>query len=331
MTAPSSVLVITDEAQSHQAIAQILSVARSLCASTHARSTLVAPSSGGKYVEQAGVDEVMTYEPPQGESYGPEAMTEIVRAAVREVGPRVILVPHSATTRDFAAHVAYAEGGSILTGCTAVRIEEDVVVVSRPIEGGMAVAEYEMLAPPCVVTLRGHSDKSSALPPAGPATLAVSLAPTAVSRVRVLHREREVSSLGPTLENARLVVGGGRGLCDPKNWRLIEELAATLGAAVGATRAATDAGWVPPALQVGLTGKTIAPDVYFAVGISGATQHLAGITAAKNVIAINKDADAEIFKRATLGVVGDCLEVLPALTARLRELKSSAERLPVDV
>jgi electron transfer flavoprotein alpha subunit len=116
-------------------------------------------------------------------------------------------------------------------------------------------------------------------------------------------------------------VSGGRGLGGPENWHYVEELAAVLGAAVGATRAVTDAGWVAPSLQVGLTGVTISPDLYVTVGISGAVQHIAGVSGAKNVVAINRDADANIFRHARFGVVGDYKQILPAFTAKLKELR----------
>src|SRR5581483_11568292 len=134
---------------------------------------------------------------------------------------------------------------------------------------------------------------------------------------------RAAPSAGPTLKDARVVVSGGRGLGGPENWHYVEELAAALGAAVGATRAVTDAGWVPPSLQVGLTGVTITPDLYVTVGISGAVQHIAGVTGAKNIVAINRDADANIFRHARFGIVGDYRQILPALTAKLRELRGA--------
>jgi electron transfer flavoprotein alpha subunit len=138
----------------------------------------------------------------------------------------------------------------------------------------------------------------------------------------VLEEVREEAASGPKLKDAKIVVSGGRGLGAPENWKYVEELAQVLGAAVGASRAVTDAGWVSTSHQVGLTGATVAPDLYIAIGISGAVQHVAGISGARNVVAINRDADANIFKYARFGVLGDWKAVLPAFIQRLKELRS---------
>ena len=139
--------------------------------------------------------------------------------------------------------------------------------------------------------------------------------------VEVLEEIREQAASGPRLKDAKIIVSGGRGLGGPENWKFVEELAQVLGAAIGATRAVTDAGWVSPSQQVGLTGSTVAPDLYITIGISGAVQHIAGISGARNVVAINRDGDANIFKYARYGIVGDWKQVLPAFTQRLKELR----------
>jgi electron transfer flavoprotein alpha subunit len=145
--------------------------------------------------------------------------------------------------------------------------------------------------------------------------------PDDLPSARRVERHEEAAS-GPKLEEARVVISGGRGLQDPANFKLLDDLAAAIGnAAVGASRAVVDAGWVPYSYQVGQTGKTVKPEVYLAVGISGATQHVVGMKGAKRIVAINKDADAPIFRLADLGVVGDALTLLPALIEEIRTRK----------
>jgi electron transfer flavoprotein alpha subunit len=154
-----------------------------------------------------------------------------------------------------------------------------------------------------------------------PEQIAIEVAPPTEARVTVLDEET-VGAAGPRLKDAKIVVCGGRGVGGPENWHLIEDASTVLGAAVGCSRPVADSGWVPSSQQVGISGTSVSPDLYIAVGISGAAQHVAGITTARKVVAINNSADAEIFLRADYGVVGDYREVLPAFVERVRRLRS---------
>jgi len=150
----------------------------------------------------------------------------------------------------------------------------------------------------------------------------LNITPPDEARVTVLGEESAAGSGGPRLKDAKIVVAGGRGVGGPDNWHYIEEVSAVLGAAVGCSRPVADAGWIASSHQVGLSGASVAPDLYIAVGISGAAQHLAGITAAKTVVAINNSADAGIFERADFGVVDDYREVLRGFVERVKQLRS---------
>jgi electron transfer flavoprotein alpha subunit len=187
--------------------------------------------------------------------------------------------------------------------------------------GGSAIAEFSIASTPRVVTLRPRAFETDQAPTAREAQIEALDVPTPDGAIEVLEEIREQATTGPRLKDAKVIVSGGRGLGGPENWKYVEELAQVLGGAVGATRAVTDAGWVAPSLQVGLTGATVAPDLYITIGISGAVQHIAGISGARNVVAINRDADANIFKYARFGVVGDWKQIVPAFTQRLKELR----------
>lgn len=272
----------------------------------------------------AGVDQVLLAvdDSPSGPT-APEWLLAAAEQAVRQLEPTVVLLTHSTAGRELGPSLAYRVGAGIVTDCIAARLEGDRLVVTKPVYGGSAISEQAILGSPQVATLRPRAFEAGQ-PQAGRQAQVQTLAvpPPREQRVQVLEEVREAAASGPKLKDARVVVSGGRGLGSPENWRYVEELAQVLGAAVGATRAVTDAGWVPPSLQVGLTGATIAPDLYITVGISGAVQHVAGISGARNVVAINRDADANIFKYARFGVAGDWKQVLPAFTERLKELRA---------
>jgi electron transfer flavoprotein alpha subunit len=248
------------------------------------------------------------------------ASAHALHLLVQEHRPNLILFSQSYDARDVAGHL------QALTGSTLMSNANDVTgpdTAETQIFGGTRIAKVELSGPdPKLVLMR---PKSTAPEPAGEGSANVVPVevqiPDDLKQARRVERHEEEAS-GPKLEDAKVVVSGGRGLQDPDNFKLLDDLAAALGgAAVGATRAVVDSGWVPYNYQVGQTGKTVKPEVYIAIGISGAIQHMVGMKESKRIIAINKDAEAPIFKIADLGIVGDALKVVPALTEEIRSRK----------
>jgi electron transfer flavoprotein alpha subunit len=242
------------------------------------------------------------------------------------VAPEVILLGRTTLGRDLAPRLACRLGVGLLQDC--LRVEMDLgsgrLTATRPVYGGNVLARVRCTARPQMAALRPKAYTPLTPDPgrqgevmAVPVTLDASMA-----RVQVVQQKRD-SSPGVKLEDARIVISGGRGLGGPEPFRELQELAGMLGAAVGASRAAVDAGWVPGNWQVGLTGKTITPDLYITVGISGASQHMAGCSGAKAIVAINKDAEASIFREARYGVVGDWQVVLPAFMEAVQRLNQT--------
>lgn len=268
-----------------------------------------------------GADEVLWVEHPLLVNTAPEAVVAALTQVVPHVGAHVVLLADDSTAREVAPRLAYRLQAGLVTEVTAVQAEGNSVVFGRPTYGGRCVAELVATRFPIVgtVKLRSMEPISERSGNRGAERrLPVSVEAPLVRTTLVQRVAEEVR--GVKLENARVVVSGGRGLKGPEPFRQLQDLARMLKGAVGATRAATDAGWVPVSWQVGQTGKTVSPDLYIAIGVSGAIQHLAGMSSAKTIVAINSDPDAPIFKAAHLGVVADFKAVLPPFTAKVKEL-----------
>jgi electron transfer flavoprotein alpha subunit len=241
---------------------------------------------------------------------------EALHRLVQEHRPNMILFATSYDSRDVAGRLQARTASTLMSNAS------DVLGVDRAqtqIFGGTKIVDVELGGPdPKLVLVRPKS--FAAEPSGGTATVVEVTAdiPDEAKGAKVVELHEEEAS-GPKLEDAPVIISGGRGLQDPKNFELLNDLAKAIGnAAVGATRAVVDAGWVPYNMQVGQTGVTVKPDLYIAVGISGATQHLVGMRESKRIVAINKDPDAPIFKIADLGIVGDALKVVPQLTEQIR-------------
>jgi electron transfer flavoprotein alpha subunit len=253
--------------------------------------------------------------------YSPDGFGEAL--AARAASSRAVVFAATATGRDLAPRVAARLERSLATEVTEVGVDGSAVTATRPVYAGKAHALVKLTGEPALLSVR--PGVFTPREDARPGTL--SIEPVTLSAApRVVVREvKAPPSAQLDVAEASIVVSGGRGLQDPSNFAMLERLAAALGrdAAVGASRAVVDAGWRPHAEQVGQTGKTVSPQLYFAVGISGAVQHLAGMRTAKVIVAINKDRDAPIFKIADYGIVGDLFEIVPRLTEELEKIAAS--------
>jgi electron transfer flavoprotein alpha subunit len=279
-------------------------------------------SGAAAVLGEYGVEQVYVAESDAAVSPSPEWFQVAAEAAVQQAQPAIVLLTHSAAGRLLGPALANRLNTAVVTDATALRLEGDRLLITKPVYGGSALAEQQVTTSPQMATLRPRAFQAAEPESGKQAQVEPLQAPSPGERVEVLEEVREEAASGPKLKDAKIVVSGGRGLGAAENWQHIEELAQVLGAAIGASRAVTDAGWVSPSHQVGLTGATVAPDLYIAIGISGAVQHIAGISGARNVVALNRDADANIFKYARFGVLGDWKGILPAFTQRLKELRS---------
>lgn len=256
------------------------------------------------------------------ERYSPLPAVSALADHAREEGPDLVLIGATPMGRDLGARLAARRGWAYLSEVTDLRVEDGAVVATRDTYAGKVRATVR--APLPVVA----SVRPGAFPfPEAAAEPKVEQVPADPGAERLAFQRLEATAQGGgrvPLAEARVIVSGGRGLRGPENWHLVERLADLLGAALGASRAVTDAGWRPNEEQVGQTGRTVTPDLYIALGISGAIQHLAGMTSSKVIVAVNKDPDADIFKVADYGVVADLFEFLPAFTEEVQKAKAGS-------
>ena len=270
-----------------------------------------------------GVETVYRVDHPLLKEYQADLHLLALERIGRTAEPRVILLPGDSLGRDLAGRLAFRLQTGIVTEVIDIDVHasEKSLRFTRQTYGGKAIAAIVPKAFPVVVTLktRTFDPAARAGDKAGREIPVEAPLDAAQARTRLVERVQEETT-GVKLEDAQVVISGGRGLGGPEGFDLLVKLARVLKGAVGSSRAATDAGWVPSSMQVGQTGKTVSPDLYIAVGISGATQHVAGISGAKTIVAINTDPEASIFKVAHLGIVGDYKAILPPLIAKCREL-----------
>ena len=267
----------------------------------------------------AGADTVYTAQDDALAQYQTDAYLPVAAAIVEQAAPAVVLLGQTSMGRDLAPRLATRLGSAVAMDALALDAGDGRVRVTRSCYGGNARQVVTVESDPQVVTVRAKSqDPLPADAGRSGEVVAVAAAP-GDARARLLEKQT-ADAAGVRLEDAGIVVSGGRGLGAPEAFADLERIAADLGAAVGASRAACDLGWYPPSQQVGLTGTVVSPDLYLAIAISGASQHMAGCGGSKNIVAINKDPDANIFRYCRFGIVDDYKKVLPQLEAELRRL-----------
>jgi electron transfer flavoprotein alpha subunit len=279
--------------------------------------------AGRERLAEYGAAKVYTADADGMTDYVAGPAAEVLAALVAQVSPAAVLVPATAEGKEVAGRLAVKTGSGVLTDAVDLAAGDDGPVAEQSIFGGAIIVKSRVSKGIPIVAVRPNAIPPEAAP--GDAALepvAVELS-DAAKGARITERVVAERSERPELTEASIVVSGGRGVGNAENFALIEGLADSLGAAVGASRAATDAGWYPHQFQVGQTGKTVSPQLYLAVGISGAIQHRAGMQTSKTIMVINKDPEAPIFELADFGVVGDLFKVVPQLTEEITRRQGS--------
>ncbi|MCK9896670.1 electron transfer flavoprotein subunit alpha/FixB family protein [Frankia sp. AgB32] len=318
----AEVLVLVEHADGEpkKVTAELLTLARAF--GEPAAVFLGAPGTYAKakeYLATYGAAKVYVAESDDIAGYGGGPAAEVLANLVGAASPVAVLVAATADSREIAARVAARIDSGLIWDATALSAD---LVATQGIFGGSTIVTSKVTKGVPVVVVRPNSTA----PEAAPGTPAEQIVDVAVSDAakgaKIVDRVVEAKSGRPDLTEAQVVVSGGRGLGAAEHFALVEKLADTLGAAVGASRAATDAGWYPHQNQVGQTGKTVSPQLYIAVGISGAIQHRAGMQTSKTIVAVNKDPEAPIFEFADYGLVGDLFNVVPQLTEEIGKHKA---------
>ena len=248
-----------------------------------------------------------TWVPPVAEMAGKES-------------PKAILAPVTSRMREFMARLAARLGVGLSADSVGLKMDGDKLVATRPVYAGKLLSKVTWARQPWLATLRPNVFKPADAQDGKSAQVERVSATIPAAQMKLVERREEASTGLPELTEAEIVISGGRGMKGPENYVILEEMGGVIGAAVGASRAAVDAGWRPHRFQIGQTGRTISPKLYLGFGVSGAIQHLAGMRTSKVIVAVNKDPEAPIFKIADYGIVADLFEVVPELTKEFKRL-----------
>jgi electron transfer flavoprotein alpha subunit len=329
MANENGILVVAETADGQLApvTAELLGAARRLAGELNQPVYAALLGSGVEALAQEaialGADKVFVAEDPLLAEYNTETHTAAMEKVCAEANPSAVLIGQTNTGRDLAPRLAFRLGTAVAMDCVELAVESGKLIMTRPCYGGSAMAALSSNTMPAIATVRAKSQEPlerDASRSGEVAKVAPGLDASAL-RAKVVERTKAEAE-GIRLEDAEVVVCGGRGIGSAEGFGSLEELAKILGGAVGATRAACDLGWRPVAEQIGLTGKVVSPTLYFAVAVSGASQHMTGCSGSKNIVAINKDPEANIFRSSRFGIVADYKQVMPALVEACRNLKS---------
>lgn len=306
---------------------ELLGAARKLADSVgeQVSAALMGSGVGGAAAEAIsfGADKVYVVDDPLLKDYRTDAYVAAAEKVVKQVNPRVVLAGQTTVGRDLAPRLAFRLNTSVTLDCIDLALDDSTkqLLATKPVYGGNARAIFTSSIFPQMATIRAKA-MSPCAPDAGRKGETVAVAAgldAAAIRTNVLNKViAEV--VGIKLEEAQVIVAGGRGMGGPEGFKSLEELARVLKGAVGASRPPCDSGWVPETIQIGLTGKIVSPDTYIAVALSGSSQHMAGCSGSKCIICINRDPEANIFKESRFGIVGDWKKILPVFQAKLKEL-----------
>jgi electron transfer flavoprotein alpha subunit len=320
----AAILAVTEQRSgslrkvSQEVVSAARSIADQLAATVDALILGGGPVTGAAELGAVGADRVLSAAHPDFALYHPDGYAATIAAMAAQY--QCVVFAATATGKDLAPRVAARLKQGCATDVTSIAVEGGKIVITRPVYAGKALQKLRLNGSPAILSIRPNTFPVSRAGKAGTQE-AVSV-PAFSSRVTVKEIKAAAAATLDVAE-APVVISGGRGLKEPGNFKLLEDLAAAFGnAAVGASRAVVDAGWREHGAQVGQTGKTVSPGLYIAVGISGAIQHLAGMRTAKVIVAINKDKDAPIFKVADYGLVGALFEILPRFTEEVRKLRA---------
>ena len=279
-----------------------------------------ASDDGLKQLGAWGATKVWLFEnaglaPYRGETWVPP----LAELAAKE-SPKAILAPVTSRLREFMARLAAKLGVGLAADSVGLKMEGDKLIATRPVYAGKLLSKVTWAKQPWLATLRPNVFKPAEADAGKSAAIERVSATIPAAQMKLVERREEASTGLPELTEAEIVISGGRGMKGPENYVILEQMGAVIGAAVGASRAAVDAGWRPHRFQIGQTGRTISPKLYLGFGVSGAIQHLAGMRTSKVIVAVNKDPEAPIFKIADYGIVADLFEVVPELTKEFKRL-----------